>query len=298
MRITSGLACTAVALAALTQSACAHDDVAAAGAADGDLDVTRLSVGDGRVTTSGARRGWVYACRTPMGGAPGARGGGPWIDGSTWDLTQKPTVDGTVRWDGATYRVRRRGSRRAIAGNGLPAHATGTFPIQPSDDAYEYDRNPNPVASAAFDVELPASPRKAARPSCLGMGAIGVLDSGAVLYDALDAGGRDAAAHELQDACGGHPQQSGQYHYHALPACSRTGPSKAHSRRLGWAFDGFPIYGPRGEGGEYARNSALDACHGHTHAIELDGRRRRAYHYHATMEYPYTLGCFRGTPAA
>ena len=46
------------------------------------------------------------------------------------------------------------------------------------------------------------------------------------------------------------------------------------------------------------RNSALDACHGHTHTVKIDGKRVRLYHYHATMEYPYTLGCFRGTPAS
>ena len=35
-------------------------------------------------------------------------------------------------------------------------------------------------------------------------------------------------------------------------------------------------------------NDDLDVCHGHEHD-EL------GYHYHATMEYPYTIGCFTGT---
>jgi hypothetical protein len=28
----------------------------------------------------------------------------------------------------------------------------------------------------------------------------------------------------------------------------------------------------------------------------VNGKRVRTYDYHATLEYPYTLGCFRGTP--
>ena len=33
----------------------------------------------------------------------------------------------------------------------------------------------------------------------------------------------------------------------------------------------------------------LDICPGHAHG-EL------GYHYHATLDYPYTVGCFRGDP--
>ncbi len=43
-------------------------------------------------------------------------------------------------------------------------------------------------------------------------------------------------------------------------------------------------------------NANLDACHGHTGSIVRNGKRVRSYHYHATHEYPYTLGCFKGTP--
>jgi hypothetical protein len=36
-------------------------------------------------------------------------------------------------------------------------------------------------------------------------------------------------------------------------------------------------------------NADLDECHGHEHGS-------LGYHYHATIEYPYTVGCYRGTP--
>ena len=51
------------------------------------------------------------------------------------------------------------------------------------------------------------------------MGMIGFTVTGVALYNALDAAGRDAAAHEVQDLCDGHPQGRGQYHYHSSSPC-------------------------------------------------------------------------------
>jgi len=117
------------------------------------------------------------------------------------------------------------------------------------------------------------------------------------IFDALDALDRDAVAHEIQDRCDGHPQMSGVYHYHSIPSCMTGKESKKrHSGLVGFALDGFPIYGPRGDSGKLLANDDLDACHGQVGRIWLDGRWRRTYHYHATLEYPYTLGCYRGTP--
>jgi hypothetical protein len=71
---------------------------------------------------------------------------------------------------------------------------------------------------------------------------------------------------------------------------------KEHSALMGYAFDGFGIYGHRGENGKVLTNADLDACHGHTHEILWNGKKEKLYHYHATWEYPYTVGCYRGTP--
>ena len=65
---------------------------------------------------------------------------------------------------------------------------------------------------------------------------------------------------------------------------------------VGVALDGYPIYGPRGPGGRLYANADLDACHGLTSTVTLGGKRVRMYHYVATLEYPYSIGCFRGTP--
>ena len=65
------------------------------------------------------------------------------------------------------------------------------------------------------------------------------------------------------DMCGGHADRgSGLYHYHIPPSClindlgvvledapSSTPYASLHSVQIGWAYDGFPVYGPRGPDG-------------------------------------------------
>jgi hypothetical protein len=111
----------------------------------------------------------------------------------------------------------------------------------------------------------------------------------------FDAAGSDAGAREVTDRCGGRTDVAGRYHYR-WPRCLGRA-RRAHSPLVGWARDGHPIHGPRGGGGRPLRNGDLDRCHGHSHEIPSAGRRLRAYHYHVTPEFPYTVGCFRGLPA-
>ena len=127
-----------------------------------------------------------------------------------------------------------------------------------------------------------------------------MLIDGAYFFNALDGPGRDAVAHEIQDECDGHPERTGAYHYHSLSVCVEDAEPDAgseHSPLVGYAIDGFGIYGHYGEDGETLTNSDLDECHGHTHEVEWDGENMELFHYHSTFEYPYTVGCFRGTPA-
>ncbi len=267
---------------------------------DAGSDPARLPLGDGKVTTAGPKKGYVYVCRTSNAPA-GAFRDGAWIrsDG-TFDLTSKAVVDGSVSWPGqVTFKTS--GASIAVSGNGLPAGgaSTGVFPIAPSDDAYQYDRNPNSVAARSVSYTLPANPKLASRPTCLTGGPIGIAKNGVAIFNALDANDRDAVAHETQDACGGHPQQSGVYHYHSIPSCLTDGEATNRpSGLVGYALDGIPIYGPRGEGGKLVTNDDLDACHGRTSWVTFNGKRVRIYHYQATLEYPYTVGCFRATPVS
>jgi hypothetical protein len=257
------------------------------------VDFTHLAVGDGKRSTSPVR-GSVWPCPSPGGGG-GAFKDGPWFNGDgTFNLKAKAIVDGNVTWT-SVFTQSLQGALRGVSGNGLPSHGTGTYPISPSDDAYQYDRNPNSIRGQQLGWNLPATPTVAAKPSCVGMGAIGVLLSGSVVFNALDAEGRDAVAHEVQDACQGHPERSGMYHYHSVTDCL-SDPGTGHSALAGYALDGFGIFGHRGEHGETLTSADLDECHGHTHTITWNGQSVVMYHYHATWEYPYTVGCYRGTP--
>jgi YHYH protein len=269
---------------------------AAATAAPAGLpDLTQIGIGDGKSTTSGAKRGYLYVCNTSTGPS-GAMTDGPWIHGSTYDLTAKYKVDGDVRWPQAVFTAKLKKTLLKLSGNGLPADSgTGVFPIAAGDDAYQVDRNPNSIKATALAKTLSRRPKKASRPGCTSGGQIGVMTNGVALFNAVDAGGKDAVAHEVQDSCSGHPQQQGQYHYHGLPACMNTGAAGKQSKQIGWAFDGFPIYGPRGKNGSYLSNAKLDACHGTTTKVKYLGKTMRIYHYVANYEFPYTLGCFHGT---
>jgi len=259
---------------------------------EGGPDLTHLPLGDGKLSTA-PKRGYIWACRVdPQGG--GAYRNGPWIhaDG-TYDFTKKAVVSGQVKWL-SRYNIALRGDRRAFTTNDLPSHPTGTFPIPQTDEAYQYDRNPNSIRAQDFDFDLPADPALAPSPTCA-PGAVGILITGSVLFNSLDAPGRDAVAHETQDACQGHPQPGGVYHYHSVSTCidDKRLPD-GHSALVGYALDGFGIFGRYGEGGKLLSSADLDECHGHTHAIPWDGKMVVMYHYHATWDFPYTIGCMRG----
>ena len=75
------------------------------------------------------------------------------------------------------------------------------------------------------------------------------------------------------DFCSGHSQNQGDYHYHFPPSCllAQAGEKESeHSPQIGWSFDGFPIYGPRGVSGAMMEHCSetggdtdcLDECSG------------------------------------
>ena len=261
----------------------------AAIAVPGLLAAQSLPVGDGHVTTIPAT-GSVYACRTMFRGG-GARHDGPWFHGETWDPAAKPHVAGRVMWPQASFALVPLGDDVTVRSNGLPVRQpTGVFPISPADSVYRYDTNPNAIAEQHLSFVIPAAPVRAAQPGCLPLGMIGVTTTGVAIYDALDDAGRDAAAHEIQDLCDGHPQGRGQYHYHSSSPCL---PGAETDSVVGWALDGFPILGMRDARHALLTNADLDACHGRAEHVTVNGRTY-GYAYRLTREYPYTLGCFVG----
>jgi hypothetical protein len=258
------------------------------------LDATRLPIGDGKYSTS-PQVGYVYSCQTTFNfnGQGGQGQAGSWNNGDgTWNAMIKAVIDGSVTWP-HNFSISIQGGQRVFTGNGLPDHTTGVYPVSSNDDAYTYDRNPNSISEQLITLTLPANPTIADQPSCIG-GEVGIMLSGVVLFNAFDALGQDALVHEVQDECDGHPQQSGVYHYHSLSDCLED-TTTGHSALMGYAFDGFGIYGYYGEDGAEVTNADLDVCHGHTGLVEWDDQTVEMYHYHATREFPYTVGCFKGT---
>jgi cysteine-rich repeat protein len=167
------------------------------------------------------------------------------------------------------------------------------------------------------------------------MGVTGVTVNGLSMYAAIEAGPQnygDPIYNGIVDGCSGHTSPQ-EYHYHALQmkclvasALStatpwlNADPTTAPSSLVGWAADGFPIYGPvackdaectttetvlsgYAKTGDPATHSFksytwsahsgdaryLDECNGR---VEPNG----AYHYHATPAFPYVPACFKGVP--
>ena len=141
------------------------------------------------------------------------------------------------------------GNQRVIEANGVPDHATGRFP---NND------NPNRIAEQTYRYTMPAKPVVNAQSTPLGPQPFGIAVNG-VLFDPgtaeywhndrgsgwhYDAKG-DAFSLGL-DANNAHVQPNGAYHYHGIPHAllARLSAGKPAMVLLGWAADGFPIYGP------------------------------------------------------
>lgn len=261
------------------------------------VDPTKLPIGDTFVSTTEAGVGKLWSCSAGNPNAPGASVEGPWInaDGTTWDSTSKLAVKGSVSWPIAKYSETLTDSLRVLTSNGIPVkNVTGTFPIAADDPAYQYDRNPGTIQANELTLTLPRTPTAAAASTCVNFGTMGMLKNGVAIFNPLDGKGRDGVARELQDVCDGHPAMT-QYHYHAIPSCLLDA-ATGNSTVVGYVLDGFPLVVERDADGNLPSKADLDECHGRTSPILLDGKVVTAYHYSATLEFPYVVGCYKGTP--
>jgi hypothetical protein len=210
-------------------------------------------------------------------------------------------VEGSVSWVSEFEIILDGNGNRLITGNNLPNHPTGVFPIDPASIAYQYDRNTNQIKARNILFEFPEIPKVADNSSCVTFGPAGISISGSVMYHGASTLGNDAAAHEILDSYGGHSDGTETYHYHFLADNLRDHihpEDEGHSGLMGYMLDGFGIYGPRGEDGKVLWSKDLDECHGHTHSVLWDGAMINLYHYHWTYDFPYNIGCFKGTPTS
>ena len=139
---------------------------------------------------------------------------------------------------------------------GIPAYAIGPWP-----------GNPNTATNQNFVFKITRTPQPntgTATPTPLGH--TGIWSNGVSIYNAKDAMSYNNAGVWNQnaivvegpsfDSCLGHPGPNGEYHHHLNPRCLYNDrDSSRHSPLIGFAFDGYPIYGAYG----YANPTAAGA---------------------------------------
>jgi hypothetical protein len=130
--------------------------------------------------------------------------------------------------------------------------------------------------------------------------ALGVAVNGVPIFD-YTAGGEmsleDLAHHQAHhdtlqtgqlDVCGGHAGRGDDYHYHAKPTCMIAQMATAGDDAIvGWAFDGFPIYGDNNPDGTEISEGDLGVCNGQPDTVF-------GYRYHTSAVAPYIVQCLMG----
>ncbi len=189
-----------------------------------------------------------------------------------------------------------------IKTNGLPDHTSAYYATNnllyatfsgTTYGGYTFAKNPNNISSQTLTFKIPVDPKVAANHAATPMGPIGVSINGIPFFNQYAAGGTPVT-NEIAgfDQWWGHPQNSGQYHYHVEPKYLTT-VKATKSALLGFLLDGFPVYGPD-ENGKTLVTSDLDTFHGHT-GVTTE-YPNGIYHYHITADAPYLNGSgFYGT---
>lgn len=185
----------------------------------------------------------------------------------------------------------------------LPNHPTAVFP----DINRSLDGNPNyireRVTTMRFPLEPQVNPQHVAMKDrnnndhALPMGPIGLAVNGVVFFNPFDHL-LDADAVWRLDRCCGHPSPRAQYHYHKYPVCVKSpwaDDGAGHSPLIGFANDGFPVYGPYESGGVLAKNDAGRPLN----EFNLHEDPERGPHYHVTPgQFPHIIGGFWGVAEA
>lgn len=125
----------------------------------------------------------------------------------------------------------------------------------PGYDIGPWAGNPNTPANQNFCFKITRTPvENTGNKTATGLGHIGVWTNGVSIFNAKDAFSYNNAGIWNQDAlpnegasfdeCLGHPAPNGEYHHHVNPRCLYNDQEMSvHSPLIGYAFDGFPIYG-------------------------------------------------------
>ena len=146
----------------------------------------------------------------------------------------------------------------------------------------------NQIASQNMVYAIPINPTRntgTLTGTQSGLVSIGVSVNGVSVFNNAAAPGDTLSSEVLTfDTFGGHPENTGNYHYHAEP----TSISSSDSSLIGIALDGYAIYGKKCDNGTASTSddftpdstgtNVLDSLHGHTSITTHFSTA--TYHYH------------------
>ena len=181
----------------------------------------------------------------------------------------------------------------------------------PGYDIGPWAGNPNTPANQDFCFRITFNPQEnTGTLTNTGLGHIGVWRNGVSIFNAKDAFSynnqgvwfQDAYVFEGSsfDACLGHPAGNGEYHHHVNPTCLYNDSDEAnHSPIVGYAFDGYPIYGAYGYSNPLDPNSAVSRMQSGQQLRNISSRQTLAdgtnlptYQYGPTVNSQYPIGSF------
>ena len=142
-----------------------------------------------------------------------------------------------------------------------------TFKFSENNAGASGGNNPNRILVATETFRIPLNPTNNPTATDTALGTVGVAVNGIPIYNPFEDQNQTAATGRIFSGCCGHPQLTGVYHYHKYPTCLRflkgdTWQSEkekcdeidalvaagGHSPLIGFALDGWPVYGPVGWG--------------------------------------------------
>jgi hypothetical protein len=140
-----------------------------------------------------------------------------------------------------------------------------TFKFSENNGGATGGNNPNRIVVATETFRIPLNPVNNATATDTALGTVGVAVNGLPIYNPFEDANQTAATGRIFSGCCGHPQLTGVYHYHKYPTCLRflkgdvwqsekekcdeldsLIASGGHSPLIGFALDGWPVYGPVG----------------------------------------------------
>jgi hypothetical protein len=181
----------------------------------------------------------------------------------------------------------------------------------PGYDIGPWAGNPNTPANQDFCFRITFNPQEnTGTLTDTPLGHVGVWRNGVSIFNAKDAFSYNNQGVWFQnafvfegssfDACLGHPAPNGEYHHHVNPTCLYNDSDEAnHSPIVGYAFDGYPIYGAYGYSNPLDPNSSVARMQsGHqlrnisSRQTLADGTGLPAYQYGPAVNSQYPIGSF------